>query len=264
MGQFDSSTEAALARLKSEGSSKSQVDGTVDKVANLGGYILEAIGFSGVSGGIAFLSGLKKLAVGKDEGNLIYFGDALLDDIRRLYRLHEELKFKFDERIKSDDFNAVVANATLHITRTNVEIRLKRLAHIITNSVKEDDLEPERLDDMLRAAVELTGWDVTVLGKFCESQKSIVLARNWSAGWSEQVGHVWSNWNRIFGLGEDDHLKLRSALSRLQSLGMIADAQTNFVKDGSLARQAFGLLPEGKYFYERLREIGDVEIRKSN
>jgi hypothetical protein len=36
---------------------------------------------------------------------------------------------------------------------------------------------------------------------------------------------------------------------------LIGEAQTNFVKDGSLARQAFGLLPEGKKFYERLQEI---------
>src|ERR1035437_10055006 len=153
VGQFDSSTEAALARIKSENRSSSPVYGAVEKVANLGGMILEVVGFTGASGGIGFLNALKNLAVNKDEGNLIYFGDALVDDIRCLYRLYKELKQQFDERINSPDFSAVVANATLHITRTNVESRLKRLAHLIANGVKENDLEPESLDDMMRAAV---------------------------------------------------------------------------------------------------------------
>lgn len=255
MGQFDSPSEAALARIKSENLSSSPVNGSVDKISNLGGFILEAIGVTGASGGIGFLTALKNLAANKDEANLIYFGDALIDDIRRLYRLYEELKQRFDERINSPEFSVIVANATLHITRTNVESRLKRLAHLIANGVKEDDLEPENLDDMMRAAVELTDWDVIVLSKMYDSQKQLLSSRNWSSGWTEQVGHIWTNWNQIFGLGEEQHLKLRPALSRLQSLGLIAEAQTNFVKDGSLARQAFGLLPEGKKFYERLQEI---------
>jgi hypothetical protein len=231
------------------------VEEKVDKILTLGGIILEAVGVKGASGATRFFTTLKNLAVNKDEGNLIYFGDALIDDIRRLYRFYEELKQRIDEQISSPEFNAVISNATLYITRTNVESRLRRLAHLIVNGVKENDLGLEILDDMMRAAVELTDWDVIVLGKMYESQKQLLSTRNWSSGWSEQVGHIWTNWGTIFGLGEDQHLNLRSALARLQSLGLIGEAQTNFVKDGSLARQAFGLLPEGKKFYERLQEI---------
>ena len=74
MGQFDSPTEAALARFKSEALSSSPVDGAAEKGANLFGMILEAIGFKGTSAGIGFLSALKNLAANKDEANLIYFG----------------------------------------------------------------------------------------------------------------------------------------------------------------------------------------------
>jgi len=255
MGQFDSPTEAALARIKSESLASSSVNGAVDKVANLGGFILELIGVTGASGGIDFLTALKNLAADKDESNLIYFGDALIDDIRRLYRLHKELKQQFDECINSPEFSAVVANATLHITRTNVVSRLKRLAHLITNGVNESDIEPESLDDMMRAAVELTDWDIIVLGKMYKSQKQLLSNPNGSSDWSEQVGLNWTNWGIIFGIGENQHLKIRPSLARLQSLGLIAEAQTHFVKDGSLATQAYGLLLEGKKFYERLQEI---------
>lgn len=259
MGQFDSSTEAALVRLKTEALSQGAVYGAVEKTVNLGGMILEAVGFTGASAGIGFLSALKNLAANKDEANLIYFGDALIDDIRRLYRLYGELSQQFDNRIESSEFSTVVANATLHITRTNVENRLKRLAHLISNGVKADDLEPESLDDMMRAAVELTDWDFVVLGKMYESQKQFLTSRNFSHDWSTNVGNAWTNWNKTFNLGEDQHLKLRSAISRLLSAGLVAEAQTNFVKDGSLARQAFGLLPEGKKFYEWVNEIGEAK-----
>src|ERR1035437_3336495 len=170
MGQFDSPSEAALARIKSEYLSSSPVDDAVERIANLGGMILEVAGFAGASGGIGFLNALKNLAVNKDEGNLIYFGDALVDDIRSLYRLYKELKQQFDERISSPEFSAVVANATLHITRTNVESRLKRLAHLIVNGVKENDLEPESLDDMMRAAVGLKDEDIITLSEIYEMQ----------------------------------------------------------------------------------------------
>jgi len=133
------------------------------------------------------------------------------------------------------------------------------MALILANGVKEKDLNSESLDDMMRAAVELTDWDVCVLGKMYESQKHLLSNNYQSFGWSEQVGHIWTDWNRIFGLSDNQHLKIRPALSRLQSLGLISEVQTNFVRDGSLARQAFGLLPDGQKFYEHLQEIAVPE-----
>src|ERR1039457_4239441 len=209
----------------SENLSSSQVDGAVEKVANLGGMILEAIGFTGASSEIGFLAALKNLAANKDESNLLYFGNALVEDIRCLYRLCEDLKQttqQLDEHINSPEFSAVVANATLHITRTNVESRLKRLAHLIANGVKEDDLEHESLDDMMRAAVELKDADIVLLGKIYESQKSLLKqSRLNPSNWFGNVQTYWDEFVKSGALDASKHLVYRSSFSRLESHGLI-------------------------------------------
>jgi hypothetical protein len=254
MGQFDSPTEAALSILKSEDRASSPVGGKVEKFANLGGILLEAVGFTGASGGIGFLGALKNLAANKDEANLIYFGDALIEDIRRLYRLCEELKQQFDKSINSPQFSAAVANATLHITRTNVENRLKRLALLITNGVKEADIEPESLDDMMRAAAELKDRDISLLKAIYDKQADLLKEGLYlSSEWSQQVA---ANWSMHFEqLDSRQHTETRGSLARLQSFGFIAPVETMMTRNGSIAHQPFGLLLEGKKFYERLQEI---------
>ena len=212
----------------------------------------------GVVAGLGIVDWFRKLGTAKVNENLESLGQATEDALNRVERALLEHGTSIDEiksRLKSQEFRDGMASASLQALRTTQAERLKRLALILANGVKEGDLASENLDDMMRAAVELTDWDVFVLGKMYESQKSLLSNRYQSFGWSEQVGHVWADWNRIFGVNDEQHLKVRSALSRLQSVGLVAEAQTNFVKDGSLARQAFGLLPDGKKFYERLQEI---------
>jgi hypothetical protein len=255
VGQFDFPSSAALARFKSEALGVSPVDNLAKGLAGIGSKILDLAGFHGAGTLNDLIQDLRNLAATKDEENLIYFAEAVVADLRRLYSMNDAMKRLIEDQLKSKEFHQTVANATLHIVRTNVQIRLQRVALLIVNGLKSRDLEPESLDDMMRAAVELTEWDVAVLGKMCGSQQHLLTNRRGSADWSEQVGHVWINWSRIFNLGEDQHVKLRSSLSRLQSIGLIGEVQTHFVKDGSLATQAFGLLPEGKKFYERLQEI---------
>jgi hypothetical protein len=255
MGQFDSGGAAALNRIESESLSASPAGRVLSRFLGIGSRILEVAGLHGVADLADLIQDLKNLAGEKDEANLVYFGKALVEDIHRLYELSIETRKLVDEHLKSPSFDEVLASATLHITRTNVEERIERVALLIANGIKSRDLESERLDDMMRAAVELTEWDVFVLGKMCDSQKSFMVTRYSSAEWSEQIGSLWQNWTRIFSVGEDQHLKLRSALSRLQSVGFVTEAQTHFVKDGSLATQAFGLLPDGLKFFERTREI---------
>jgi hypothetical protein len=255
MGQFDTETDAALKQLSYE--ELSGVPG--GEFAEIVGDLLMLLGTGGLSAVAGGLSNLvlkvRKLAGASYASNLIYAITAVRNDLVTLYKGHEELRERIDSLPNEPKFAEAVSALALRAMHTSVKDRLKRLARIVVNGVKENDLEPESLDDMMRAAVELTDWDVFVLGKMYESQKHLLSNRNWSSDWSVEVGNVWTNWNRTFGLNEDQHLKLRSALSRLQSVGLVAEAQTNFVKDGSLARQAFGLLPEGKKFYERLQEI---------
>jgi hypothetical protein len=259
MGQFDFPSAGALSRVKSENASSSPVDGVVEKAANIGGMVLEAIGFRGASVGVPFLTSLKSLAAGKDEANLIYFGKALVDDLARLYSAYEKLKQEFDDRIQSPEFNAAVANATLYITRTNVEARLRRVANLIANGVRENDLELESLDDMMRTAVELQDRDISTLDKMFRSQAGL-LGESFavSSEWSAQVAPTWNN---DFSLSDGEHLGIRASLARLQSLGMIAEVRTMMTPSGSLSHQPFGLLPGGKKFCERLRQLAEPSVR---
>jgi hypothetical protein len=254
MRQFDSPTEAALARLKSENLSSSPVDGKVEKIANLGGIILDSIGFTGSSVPVKLFSILKSLAANKDEGNLAYFADALIDDIRRLYRLHEELKKQFDERINSPEFNAAVANATLHITRTNVETRLKRLTHLISNGVKGNDLETESLDDMMRAAVELKDYDLHVLNTLLnQQQKTADRTTGKVDGIINKPIDVWSALNQSGFYTAENYMVILTSLERLKSVGFCAEIQT--MAPSWLPRVM--ATPLGEAFLKRIHEIND-------
>lgn len=257
LGQFGSPSEAALARLKSEGLLSSGVDGQVEKIAGIGGYLLEVAGFTGASGSVRFLSALKNLAANKDEANLIYFGEALVDDIRRLYRLHEELRQQFDERLQSHEFDAAVANATLHITRTNVEARLNRLAHLLANGVRKNDLEPESLDDMMRAAVEIKDADLIMLGKLHQLWKPLMdrvdrakHATSSSPNFHNEIQNVWHNFGR--SLNPAEQLEYRGSFARLQSHGMI---QQVVFSNNEVGREPYVLLEDGARFYERVQGI---------
>jgi len=273
MGLPENEVAADNQRRRMEQLPESPVGGFIDGVISVArpaiaaGSAVAAVSTSGVTElaiagsvvtGLGIVDWFRKLGTGKVNENLESLGQATEDALNRVERVLLEHGTSIDEikrRMNSQGFKDGMASASLQALRTTQADRLKRLALILANGVKEGDLASENLDDMTRAAVELTDWDIFVLRKMYESQKSLLSNRYQSFGWSEQVGHVWADWNRIFGVNDEQHLKVRSALSRLQSVGLVAEAQTNFVKDGSLARQAFGLLPDGKKFYERLQEI---------
>ncbi|MGA2252824.1 hypothetical protein [Terracidiphilus sp.] len=258
MGQFDSPSEGALSRLKSESLSASVVDNPASSLASIGAKILELAAFTGISTLTDLLLTLKSIAAGKDEANLIYFGEALVDDFRRLYRLNEETRRILKDQLSSKEFDQAVANATLHIVRTNVEVRLKRLANLLANGVKSQDLEPESLDDMMRAAVELKDRDIELLKKLYKSQVGLLTSQQaLSSDWSQQVAASWAN-NFSF-LDASNSRDARSSLMRLQSVGLVQEVRTMMTPTGRAAAQPFGLLPDGMKFYERLQEIATSE-----
>ena len=138
MRQFDSPTEAALTQLKIEHAAISPVDVVVERVAGIASKILELAGFQGASVTSDLVFSLKGIAATKDEGNLIYFAEALvttsaasIDGTTRCSQVQNLLQ--------SQQFYEAVANATLYVVRTNVQARLKRLARIVANGVKEGD-----------------------------------------------------------------------------------------------------------------------------
>jgi hypothetical protein len=273
MGFPENEVEADNQRRRLEGISNSPVGSVIESVVSgvspalALSSVLSASGTTSVTGlalagsivgGLGIVDWFRRLGSSKVDENLEALGQATEDALKRVEDTLREHGVSIDEikaRIESPEFKNGMASASLQALRTTQGDRLRRMALILANSVREANIESEGIDDMMRAAAELTDWDIFVLGKMYEAQKHLLSSRSQSFYWSEQVGHVWTEWGSVFGLGDDQHLKLRPALSRLQSLGLIGEAQTNFVKDGSLARQAFGLLPEGKRLYERLQEI---------
>jgi hypothetical protein len=261
MGQFDSPSEASLARIKSEQLSSSPVAGKVEKAVTLGGLILEAAGLNGASAGAKLYSILTSLAGTKDESNFIYVTDAIVEDIRNLYRMYDQLKdnlgkTRTDQILTSPEFLSAVQNSTLFITRTNVEARLKGIAHIITNGVRENDLEHEALDDMFRAAVELKNSDIILLRKLYESQNPMLGWLQKGEGpqkWHGDIQQAWQKFINSGSLNPQQHLNYRSSFARLESLGLIQ--QVREAGQYGVGYDIYGLLMEGKKFYERLQEI---------
>ncbi|AEU36317.1 hypothetical protein [Granulicella mallensis] len=259
MGQFDSPAEAALTRLKSEDLGESPVIGSVGNVTGIGAKILELLvpmpGFSGLND---IVTGLMGLAARKDLENLTYFGEAIIDDIRRLYRLGEEQRKRTESVLASTEFQVAVENATLYIVRTNLKTRLKRLANVITNAMREDDLDPEALDDMMRLAVTLTEADVVVLGIVYEMQKDMLSPENLSKQPGQRTSELTSTWQRWWTRhGNNYHgltaLGFKNSCARLLAAGLVGPLPRSYV--GSPNANDLELLMDGLRFYERLQEL---------
>jgi hypothetical protein len=140
-----------------------------------------------------------------------------------------------------------------------VKDRLKRLARIVVNGVKEDDLEPEGLDDMMRAAVDLKNRDILALEFVCLHQsEAMKKAEKWPNEWLMEVQKSWQS--SVFERGvawqktNSDDLGWKSALSRLQAFGFIVAIPTNLTTN-SPGNEPYAIVPEGVNFLQRLKEI---------
>jgi hypothetical protein len=258
MGQFDSQTEAALTQLKIEHAAISPVGVVVQRIAGVGSKILELAGFQGASVTSDLVFSLKGVAATKDESNLIYFAEALVGDIRRLYRWNDEMRQQVENLLKSDAFYETVANATLYVARTNVQARLKRLAHVIANGVKEGDLEPESLDDAMRAAVFLTEKDIEVLRIVYELQSDMLSPENLNKQPGQRTNELQRKWQEWWGRHIDEYrglkgLEFRDSCARLQSEGLVGTVPKSFA--ASPTRDDLELLLTGLRFYQRLEAI---------
>jgi hypothetical protein len=170
----------------------------------------------------------------------------------------DSAKKQFEERLQSQEAETARLSALFHGLRSSDPEKHKRLGSITISCIFADDLKPENLDSKMRAAVELTEGDISLLARIYKSQKLILEnreSRPFSHQWNEQVC---AYWEQEFSREDRGHLNMRGSLMRLQSLGFIASAET-MTRDGSVAHYPFGLLMEGKLFYERLQEIGTVK-----
>lgn len=254
MGQFDLETGAALTQLNFEELSKTPGAEFVEII----GYLLALAGISGplaVAGGaLNLLLKIRELAGASYASNLIFAITAVRNDLKALYENRAELRERLESLRNDPRFAEAIAALALRAMHTSVKSRLNRLARIVVNGAKENDLDSDSLDDMMRAAVELKDADVNLLTMIYDKQSCLLQNHYLSREWSEQVA---ANWSMHFAhLDSAQHAITRGSLVRLQSLGLIAAVETMMARNGSIAHQPFGLLPEGKKFYERLQEIG--------
>lgn len=254
VGQFDTETDAALAQLNFEEISTAPGGEFAEIISDF----LVLIGTGGLlaaaGGAPSLFLKIRKLAGASYASNLIFAITAVRNDLKDLYGKHAE-PHQCIESLRTDPkFAEAISALALRAMQTSVKDRLKRLARIVVNGVKEGDLEPEDLDDMMRAAVELKDRDIELLRKLYELQVGLLTSqRSLSSEWSQQVAAFWPN-NFSF-LDAPDSRDARSSLARLQSAGLVQEVRTMMAPTGEAATQPFGLLPDGKKFNERLREI---------
>lgn len=265
MGQFDLGTDAALTQLDFEKLSKTPGG----EFAEIVGDLLALIGTGGLWSvtGVAsnLLLKIRELAGASYASNLIYALTAVRDDLADLYAKHAELH-KHIESLQTDPrFADAIAALALRAMHTSVKDRLKRLARIVVNGVKEKDLEPESLDDMMRAAIELTDADIVLLNTICSSQGSLLERKLDPHSWFNEVQSCWRQfvnpgWNALAipgALDPSSHLVYRSSFSRLESHGLIQKFRETHT--ATVGLEPYALLEEGKKFYERLQEIGTTK-----
>jgi len=220
-----------------------------------------AIGSIARAFGIArrFTSGL---GVATLDENLDHLGDATGAALSRVEKNLDGQRVRIDEierRLNSNEFLEGIKAATLQAQRTKDKKRLERMALILANGVAENDLEPESLDDMMRAAVELKERDIVALDFICSRQSKILAdAGKWPEHWYDNVRKDWqaSGFEQSIAdqkAGSDDP-GLKSSLSRLAAFGFII-AVPPVKTQNSPGKEPYALLREGKRFYERLQEI---------
>jgi hypothetical protein len=267
-----------------EETSKSPVGGVIKNAASLARpalVVASAVFASGASAGsglavagsvvagLGIVDWFRKLGTAKVNENLEALGQATEDALSRVESVLREHGTNFDEikaRIESPGFREGMAGASLQALRTTQEDRLKRLARILANGVRENDLAPESLDDMMRAAVELKDADVRLLGEIHAMQHSLMASGEWE---SNQIAQKWNHlarlWQEYWNNNEPrfrgrEGTVIMGSFARLESLGMIAPGPDRS-SAASPVSSCYLLLPDGRKFYERLQEIAAQAVR---
>lgn len=221
--------------------------------------ILRPLGF--IAKGLDLTGKCLNLGVPTVEENLKLFGklteEAILRHEERLLILEisaEEAE-RFQRRAESKEFLQVLASGVLQTQRTTQESRLKRMAWIIANGVKENDLDPESGDDMMRSAVELKDADIAILENLYKWQNHILSEKGMNpTKWYGDIQSAHQNLVQSGALNPHEHLSYRSSYLRLERLGLIQQITSINNLDG-VGYELYALLMEGKKFYERLQEI---------
>ena len=265
-------------RRRMEETSKSPVGGVIESAVNLArpglavGAAVIASGASSATGiavagsvvaGLGIVDWFRKLGSDKVNENLEALGQATEDALNRVeatLRAHGTSLDEINRRLNSPEFKDGMTSAALQALRTSQQNRLKRLALILANGIKENDLNSESFDDMMRAAVSLTGADIELVREMYTMQ-SVLFSEEWiRKSINERANHLSFLWSKFW---ETNHsrfqglagIQVLSSFSRLQSLGLIGPGPDRS-SGSSPAFSCCFLLPEGKRLIDRLRAIG--------
>jgi DNA-binding transcriptional MerR regulator len=277
MGLTGNEVSAVNQQRRSEELPKSPVGSVLESGISLAGSAV-ALGASVVAGrpaglaitgsvvaGMGIVDWFRKLGTSKVNENLEALGQATEDALNRVenaLRKHGTSIQEIQRRLESNEFKDAVASASLQALRTTQKERLRRLALILANGVKDNDLASESTDDMMRAAAELKDADIVLLGKIYGSQVSLLRRGPDPHSWFNEVQSCWHlfvqpSWNPLVtpgALNPSNHLIYRSSFSRLESHGLIQKFRET--QTATVGLEPYALLAEGLKFYEHLQEIG--------
>lgn len=248
--QFDSELAALQSRREMESLSTSPVSSVLSEIANVADEF-------GVPGAGLFAKALKS-SQAPIEKVVEQLENGAYAEIVRI-RKHDEdqdarLK-EFEARLRSQEAQSAYLGAVLHGLRTSDPRKHIRLGTLTINCVYADDLKPESLDDMMRAATELKDADISMLGKLYQLWKPLLdrakRTTPSSTNFHNEIQNIWHNFGR--SLNPAEQLEYRGSFARLQSHGMIQ--QVTF-SNNEVGREPYVLLGDGAKFYERLQEIG--------
>jgi hypothetical protein len=248
MGQSDLETDAALTQLNYE--ELSRIPG--GEFAEIISDLLMLVGTGGllaVTGGISnLILKVRKLAGASYTSNLIYTITAVRNDLRTLYERDETRRTRIDSLPTEPKFAEAISALALRAMHTSVKDRLQRLARIVVNGVKEDDLDLESLDDMMRAAVELRDWDIQLLSDIYNARTKIEFEMDLYNFWKD----YWNEFSLRYPNKKSG--SILSAFARLESHGLIFRLRRE-APNASLTGKIYQITDEGTLFYERLQEI---------
>ena len=166
---------------------------------------------------------------------------------------------EFEVRLRSQEAHCSYLSAILHGLRTSDPKKQTLLGALTINCIYADDIMPESLDGMMRAAVELREIDLVMLGFLYKWQNQILAEKGMTPEkWFSDIQSAHKNLVESGVLNSTEHLKYRSSYSRLESAGLI-QAIPAINNHYGVGYELYALLMDGKKFYERLTEIGATE-----
>jgi hypothetical protein len=251
MNQYDGELSALSHQRKMESLGESPITGQV-----LDGAIelAQKCGLPSFVGNL-FKKALSqgKLPVEKMVENL---ESAASEEIRRIWeQLDGQTKRQkeFETRLQSQEAQSAYLNAIFHGLRTSDPEKHSRLARLTINSVFENDLKPENLDDMMRAATELKDRDISVMKTLSETQCKTGTYYPLTSvdGTMNRPREVWQELEQNKFITLVNQMEIRSSLERLKALGFCAEIQTT---DSNWHPRVL-VTPFGEKFLLRLQEI---------